>query len=187
MPKIGAGEPWGSAAGHPFARLGGHEAVRLRQGGVNQAGDHADKLVGVMTQHDRAPCRVRTRSRGPGGQRADLAVAQAVVDQGEQSAGGRDHADVAAPRGDDPGPIDGQFGARAGALAGLDRRQRTSFEPCFVIGPPCTLVSDSRCRGVSPAQQHNFSGRENRVTSPISATRTAAKVGPTPLICWITR
>ena len=28
----------------------------LWQGGVNQAGDHADKLVGVMTQHDRAPC-----------------------------------------------------------------------------------------------------------------------------------
>ena len=75
-----------------------HEAVRLRQGGVNQAGDHADKLVGVMTHNDRAPCRARTRSPGPGGERADLAVAQAVVDQVEQSAGGGDLRDVAAPR-----------------------------------------------------------------------------------------
>ena len=40
-----------------------------------------------------------------------------------------------------------------------------------------TVVSDSGCRGVRPAQQHNFSGRENRITSPISATRTTAKVG----------
>ena len=63
--------------------------------------------------------------------------------------------------------------------------QRTNFEPCFVIGPRCTVVSDSRWRGVSPAQQHNFSGRENRLMSPISATNTAAKVGPIPLICWI--
>ena len=95
----------------PSRRGWRHEAVRLRQGGVNQAGDHADKLVGVMTQHDRAPCRVRTRSPGPRGQRADLSVAQAVEDQGEQSAGGGDHADVAAPRGDDPGTVGGQYRA----------------------------------------------------------------------------
>jgi hypothetical protein len=37
--------------------------VRLRQGGVNQAGDHAVDL-GVMTQHDHALCRVRTHSPG---------------------------------------------------------------------------------------------------------------------------
>jgi hypothetical protein len=28
---------------------------------------------------------------------------------------------------------------------------RTSFEPALVIGPRATLVSDSRCRGASPA------------------------------------
>jgi hypothetical protein len=41
--------------------------------------------------------------------------------------------------------------------------------------------------GVSPAQHVSFSGRANRVMSPISAIKMAAKVGPIPLICWITR
>lgn len=41
--------------------------------------------------------------------------------------------------------------------------------------------------GVSPAQQVSFSGRANRPMSPISAIKIAAKVGPTPLVYWITR
>src|SRR6266511_594729 len=35
--------------------------------------------------------------------------------------------------------------------------QRTSREPCLVIRPRCTLVSDSWCLGVSPAQQASCS------------------------------
>lgn len=50
--------------------------------------------------------------------------------------------------------------------------QRTSRLSCLVIGPWCTMVSDSRCRGVSPAQQHSLSGRAKRRTSPISRRRS---------------
>jgi hypothetical protein len=57
--------------------------------------------------------------------------------------------------------------------------QRTSLGPCLVIGPRRTLVSDSRWRGVSPAQEHNGGAPANRCTSPISATNTAANTGLT--------
>jgi hypothetical protein len=43
------------------------------------------------------------------------------------------------------------------------------------------LVSDSRWRGVSPAHEHNWSARAKRCTSPISATKTAAKIAPDPV------
>ena len=36
--------------------------------------------------------------------------------------------------------------------------QRTSREPCFVIRPRCTVVSDSWCFGVSPAQRGQLLG-----------------------------
>jgi hypothetical protein len=52
----------------------------------------------------------------------------------------------------------------------------------LVIRPRVVLVSDSRWRGVNPAHEHNASADRNRPTSPISATRTAAMVRPTPLI-----
>jgi hypothetical protein len=45
--------------------------------------------------------------------------------------------------------------------------------------PRRAVVSDSRWRGVSPAHEHSFSGRAMRVTSPISATKIAARTGPT--------
>jgi hypothetical protein len=74
-----------------------------------------------------------------------------------------------------------------GALAGLDGGPAHQSGARLVIGPRRTVVSDSRWRGVSPAQQVSFCGRPNRVMSPISAMKIAAKVGPIPLICWITR
>jgi hypothetical protein len=54
---------------------------------------------------------------------------------------------------------------------------RTSGLPCLVIRPRCTVVSDSRWRGVSPAQEHSCSARAKRCTSPISA------VMPTGRLC----
>jgi hypothetical protein len=87
-----------------------------------------------MTQHDHAPCRVRTRSRGPGGERADLAVAQAVEDQGEQSAGRGDDADVAAAGGDDPGTVGGELAPDADVLAGLNRGPAHQFRALFICG-----------------------------------------------------
>jgi hypothetical protein len=65
--------------------------------------------------------------------------------------------------------------------------QRTSLEPCLVIDPRTVLVSDWRCRGASPAHEHRASAERNRPTSPISATKMAAMVGPIPLIAWIAR
>src|ERR1035437_8260999 len=58
--------------------------------------------------------------------------------------------------------------------------QRTRREPCLVTRPRRTWVSDSWCLGVRPAQQVSFDADANRVMSPISATRTAARVGPIP-------
>ena len=54
-----------------------------------------------------------------------------------------------------------------------------------MIRPRCTVVSDSRWVGVSPAHDANWGGREKRWMSPISATNTAPSSGPTPGICWI--
>ena len=65
--------------------------------------------------------------------------------------------------------------------------QRTSREPCLVIRPRWTWVSDSRCLGVSPAQQASWAAVSNRVTSPTSATNTAPRMGPIPGICWTAR
>ena len=64
--------------------------------------------------------------------------------------------------------------------------QRSSREPCLVTCPRATLMSDSRCRGVSPAHEHSCPAFRNRVTSPISAVMTAASTGPIPGSCWIT-
>src|SRR5664279_5407015 len=58
--------------------------------------------------------------------------------------------------------------------------QRTRRERCLVIRPRRTWVSDSWCLGVRPAQQVSFEAEANRVMSPISATRTAPRVGPMP-------
>lgn len=57
---------------------------------------------------------------------------------------------------------------------------RTITVPCLVILPRWTLVSDSRCLGVMPAHEHSAWGFGNRDKSPISATKIAAIVGPTP-------
>ena len=58
--------------------------------------------------------------------------------------------------------------------------QRTALEPCLVMCPRCTTVSDSRWRGVSPAHEHRWAGSVKRCASPTSATNTAASVGPIP-------
>jgi len=34
--------------------------------------------------------------------------------------------------------------------------QRSSLDPCLVMCPRATLTSDSRCRGVSPAQEQQL-------------------------------
>src|SRR5258708_3816614 len=119
------------------------------------------------------------------GQAADLPVAHPVVDEGEEPAGGGDLGDVLGllPAAGDDGVFDGSDHAVAGdALDGLDQRPAHSFcrEPCLVTWPRVTLVSDSRCRGVSPAHEHSCPAFLNRVTSPISPALTPARTRPTP-------
>ncbi len=53
--------------------------------------------------------------------------------------------------------------------------------------PRATFRSDSRCRGVSPAQLHRWPGLGNRLMSPISAMATAASTGPSPGSCSTAR
>ena len=115
---------------------------------------------------------------------ADVVVAQRVEDVLQLAAGRGDHPDVAAAAGGDPVPD-----ARPGVVLGRictdsTAAQRTSREPCLVIRPRCTWVSDSWCFGVSPAQQVSCAALANRVTSPISATNTAPRTGPIPgMVC----
>ena len=63
--------------------------------------------------------------------------------------------------------------------------QRTSLEPILVMWPRRTFSSDSWWVGVSPAQLHRWRAEPNRPMSPISATKTAASTGPTPLMAWM--
>jgi len=85
----------GLAAGHPFAQLLWSWSGAVATRGVDQAGDHAGGS-GVMTKSGRA--RLRPECSGCFGmvERADVAVAQPVVDQREQFACRSDLGDVAA-------------------------------------------------------------------------------------------
>ena len=57
-----------------------------------------------------------------------------------------------------------------------------AFDPA-----PGDTRKDSWCCGVNPAHEHNRSGSEKRVASPISATKIAARIGPTPGNAWLAR
>ena len=127
---------------------------------------------------------------GGRGQAANLPVAHAVEDQGEQPPGGGDLGGVRgsiAAAGDDAvldkRPITQSLGMRWMASV---RAQRSIADPCLVTCPRATLRSDSRWRGVSPAHEHSCPALRNRVMSPISATITAASTGPMPGSCWMT-
>ena len=164
---------------------------RIAVGEINQTGRSRRAGSGVMTATIRAhrgsarPAHAAAAVRA-GGQAADVAVAQPVEHQRGQLAGGGDDADVAAAALADPVADAARGGCAPGTrCTASTAAQRTSREPCLVIRPRCTVVSDSWCFGVSPAQEASCAGRWKRVMSPISATNTAASTGPTPGICWI--
>jgi hypothetical protein len=101
--------------------------------GVNQEDDHADRgsdkiaaSRGLRPECSRRPVSVK---------RADVAVAQPVVDQREQSAGDRDGGDVAAPPGADlrPGRDQPARGDRD-ALHRLDRGPSDQRGALFICG-----------------------------------------------------
>ena len=191
----GRGRLHGGAVGGGTPRLGLPVIPSLREaawsccGGSRRDQSTArPRLMGVMTFVERAPGLVRAASRGGlSVEAADVSVTQAVVDEGEQIAGGGDLADALAAAIGDPLAVDAQLGIHGQLLDCVDAAQRTSREPCLVMWPRCTVVSDSRCLGVSPAQEHSWDGPGKRRTSPISAVKIASEVGPTPGSAWMAR
>jgi hypothetical protein len=108
----------------------------------------------------------------------DLTVTQPVVDQREEFAGRSHPSFVAAPSFRNP-PVVVFDGVVAVVLEMASiAAHRTNGGPCLVIDPRCTVVSDSRCRGVSPAQDVTCFADPNLVTSPNSAQKIAARTGP---------
>lgn len=63
---------------------------------------------------------------------------------------------------------------------------RTALEHCWVMCPRCDGVefAVAQCQ---PGPRAHVRGSVKRLTSPTSATNTAARVGPIPLSCWIAR
>ncbi len=167
-------------------------ATGSRWAGSIRGGDHADPAqpgAGGHDQHDPHSPRGPGRSRRPGGrgggQAAQVVIPQPVEHQRDQLSGGGT-TPMLRPR---RSPIRSRVcprrvwpGTRCTASTAA---QRTSREPCFVIRPRCTVVSDSWCFGVNPAHEASCSDRAKRPMSPISATNTAPSSGPTPGICWI--
>ena len=102
------------------------------------------------------------RSGGWTQQCADVAVAQRVVHVVELVPGGGDVADVAAAAVADPVAELPDAGGAGRICTDSTAAQRTSREPCLVIRPRCTWVSDSWCFGVSPAHEASCAAAGNR-------------------------
>ena len=172
----------GSAAGcsHPFAcpgrgrgRMGGSASEgavrrgqsrgrpRCRVRAAGQTQDATSRLAAGQEELFMPPAQAAGSPAGGGrsGQAADLPVAQAVEDQGEQPPGGGDLGDVAGflPAAGDDARLDRAGYRVCGArwIASISA-QRSIGEPCLVTWPRATLVSDSRCRGVSPAYEPSW-------------------------------
>ena len=117
-------------------------------------------------------------------QGAHVTVAQRVEDELQLTPCRSHGADVAAAAVGDSFP---QHADRTGFGNGFDRLDRCPADQAgalFGDPPPVDVVSDSWCLGVSPAQHVSFGADANLVTSPISATNAAARVGPIPGMFW---
>ena len=122
-----------------------------------------------------------------GARATDLAVAQAVVDERENLARDRDACLVGtAPLGQ-LAIVGSENGAAMGAADPFD--QRPPQQPRSLFGDPTAPrlgIGFVMRRRESPPGTQMRRGRE-AVTSPISATKIAAIVGPTPLIACTAR
>ena len=140
----GQGSPRARVPVIPSPRQGGMELCgRSRRA---QSNGRPRRQAGVMTHTStrRAapePFTLPLPTPRPG---SALAVAQAVVDQGQQPAGGSDAADAGAAPVGDAVEVGGLLAGPGQPLGGLTAAQRTSRGPCLVMGPRRTVVSDSR-------------------------------------------
>ena len=153
-----AGVPVGGQA--PVGRRSSLRRCRARHGVLRQGSWWARSINGATTprargghdQHDPRPPQLAVgscrRVAGPAGwcgrgQAADAVVTQPVEDQLGQLPGGGDHADVAAPALRDPVADLPEPGVAPTRCTASTAAQRTRRLPCLVIGPRCTVVSDS--------------------------------------------
>ena len=171
VPGLPAAGAWGGFARRAAGSIRG-AAAPPRGGGQTCTRSRAARVRACASC---APARA--------GERPDLPVAHGVEDAGEQLAGRGGLGDVArlvAAAGDDVVLALARRVPAGWCWIASTSAQRSSGEPCLVMWPRVTLVSDSRCRGVSPAQEHSRAGPGTGVMSPISATITAASTGPMP-------
>jgi hypothetical protein len=82
--------------------------------------------------------------------------------RGDPFAGGSDGTDVAPTAGGDLVAELPEAVVGADALDGFHRGPATRVLPCLVIRPRWTVVSDSWCLGVSPAQLASWAGPGKR-------------------------
>ena len=161
----------------PSPRQGRHDGVRgALNGGVNQKGTTTPE--GVMSLHNpptresrgRASCHPSARCS-----RARTWPSRRAVKTNSAAPGRRRRCRCYGPRRSATRSRNAPAGVPAVMrLDRLDRGPADQREPCLVIRPRWTVVSDSRCLGVSPAQQPGFGAEaERRVMSPISTTNTA--------------
>ena len=121
-----------------------------------------------MTCTTRADQRARVPAHAAAGgvvacRRADVVVAQGVEDAARVCRGRRRRRRCCGRGGPRPGRGSARGGCgRARVARTRPRPSGPAGEPCLVIRPRCTVVSDSWCFGVSPAQQASCSGRAKR-------------------------
>jgi hypothetical protein len=114
-----------------------------------------------------------------------MPVTQPVENQGEQLAGGGDHTDVAPAAACD---LIAQLTQPVMLADALDSfHSGPADQGAALLGDPSAVNFGVGLvvLGVSPAQLLNWLGPGKRCTSPISATNTAPRIGPTPGMAWI--
>ena len=186
-PDKWAGRPIGAGCRASLrAAQGAHGGVRPQPDGFNHLSTTPPWWGSCRYANARPGC-VRSGSSCPRSlfKAADLAVAQTVVDEGEELACCRHPGDGHAPAIGDAMVVGLDLRPAAELDTASTAAQRASFEPCLVTRPRRTLASDSRCLGVSPAHEHSACGVGKRETSPTSAAKTAARTRPTPSMAWM--
>ena len=153
--------------------------------GLNHFRDRATGVGVLPFASSRSGCDDRGSTRLGSREAAELAVAQAVVDEGEEFACHCGAGDVHAAPVRDAVVVGFEFGPpRILEMASM-AAHRTSFDPCFGDLAPADLAVRLLVLGSEPRPRAHALGVGNRVTSPISTTNMAPSVGPTPSSCWI--